>query len=190
MGSLIIGLVIGWVIGMVVGWNKIVREVLLPPVEFIRQMPLLALVSLFILWFGGREIGIYLYIIYGVSIMILMNTINALRNVPVMYIHYAETLGANRITIFKNVIIPAMIPEILGGLRVIIAVVWAIGMAGEYFMAQSGLGRVMIMSEYFQLTGQMIVITFLYIIFAYVIDNFVVWLFSKLIRWAPTLRNI
>ncbi len=183
------GLVIGIGLGLLVGFSDTARRIVFPPVEFIRQTPLLALLTLFVLWFGGRELGIYLYVFYGVSVMIFVNTVNAIRNVPGIYTKFALTLGASKREIYYHIVVPAIVPELLGGIRVIIGIVWAIGMAGEYFMAQKGLGRIMIMSEYFQFTGQMIIIVMIYIVFAFVTDKVLVRVFSRVLRWAPTLRN-
>lgn len=188
-GGLIIGLVVGCAGGLLVAFNQTTRRILFPPIEFIRQTPLLALLTLFLLWFGGSEIGIYFYVVYGVSVMIFVNTINAIRNVPEMYIMFARTLGANKAQTYLKVVMPAIVPELVGGVRVIIGVVWAVGMAGEYFMAQKGLGRIMIMSQYFQFTGQMIIVVMMYIILAFVTDSLFVRLTSRALRWAPTLRN-
>jgi ABC-type nitrate/sulfonate/bicarbonate transport system permease component len=117
--------------------------------------------------------------------MVVINTIEAIRNVPPVYFQYARTLGASRLQAYRTVILPAMLPELIGGIRVVLGLSWAIVLAAEYLASQSGLGRILIMAEKWLYTGRMIVIIFLIIAYSLLLN----WLFLKvakhITRWMP-----
>src|SRR5690554_1374845 len=60
-----LGMLLGVFLGILMAWSPTVKKYLQPIVSFIRPIPLLALVPLFILWFGGKEAGNILYIVFG-----------------------------------------------------------------------------------------------------------------------------
>jgi ABC-type nitrate/sulfonate/bicarbonate transport system permease component len=84
----------------------------------------LALISLFLVWFGGAPIGIYLYIIFSIAMMMVVATVNAIQNVHPIYIQFAQTLGASRGKVFRTVVLPAIMPELFGGIRVAVGIAW------------------------------------------------------------------
>lgn len=187
VGGTILGLILGIGCGLLMGWNRTVYKTFICPLELIRQIPLLALSAIFVYWFGGRELGAYLFIAYAVFVMIIINTLNAIRNVPPRYSQFARTLGATPSQVYKKVIIPAIIPELGGGMLVIAALAWHFTMASEYIAVQKGLGRIMIISEYFSLTGRMVVITLFYILYANIFNVLIKKSLYRLTKWAPTL---
>src|SRR5271168_296658 len=83
----------------------------------VRSVPLFALIPLFLFWFGGKEMGIYLYITFAVSVIIATNTYEAVCNVPGDFANQARLLGATRPQIFRTVYLQAIGPEMLGSLR-------------------------------------------------------------------------
>jgi len=111
--------------------------------------------------------------------MIVINTIVAIRNVNPIYINFARTLGSNNMRVFKTVILPAIVPELTGGIKVVIGVSWAITLAAEYLVAQRGLGRIMILAERYLFTGRMIIIIILFMIYSLLLN----WLFGKLMNF-------
>ena len=52
---------------------------------------------------------------------IVINTLEAIRNVPQVSIHYALTMGASRGQVFRTIVLPAIVPELVGGIRVGVA---------------------------------------------------------------------
>jgi len=183
LSGLIVGVLLGSGIGLLMGSVRFIRNLIEWPLQFARMIPPLALIPLFLVWFGGREIGIFIYITFSIFVMIVVNTIQAIKNVPHKYIKYAYTMGANKYQLYRTIIIPAIIPEITGGIRVAVGVSWAIGLAGEYLAAQSGLGRLMILSEQFTYTGRMFVIAVLFMFYNVIINNLVILFSNYVTRW-------
>ena len=183
-GSLL-GAVSGVLVGMLIGYSSLFRALAEPTLNFIRTIPILALIPLFLVWFGGSETGNILYIGFAVFAMVVINTVEAIGHVPPVYFHYARTLGASRLQAYRTVVLPAMLPELVGGIRVVVGFSWAILLAAEYLASQAGLGRILIMAERWLYTGRMIVVILLIIIYSLILN----WLFLKLAhyltRWMP-----
>jgi ABC-type nitrate/sulfonate/bicarbonate transport system permease component len=180
-----IGVVVGVGLGFAVALNSYVRRFLYPPVNVVRTFPLLALTLLFLIWFGGSETGVYAFIAFGVSTMLFVNTVSAVRNVPVIHVRYARTLGASGPRVFRTVIVPAVIPELMSGLQVALGLAWAMALAAEYLGTQAGLGRLILFFELFQFTGRMVVVVALFVIWAVVAYLLLDVVGKRVTRWVP-----
>jgi sulfonate transport system permease protein len=69
------------------------------PIQFLRSLPLLAMVPLFQLWFGTYVIGEVLFVSYGIGVIVFAGSVNAVRNVPQIYLDNARSLGASQATL-------------------------------------------------------------------------------------------
>lgn len=180
-----LGAFLGIGVGLILSMNKNIRALIEPPVLLVRTIPILALIPLFIVWFGGREYGNILFIAFAVFSMLVINTIEAVRNVPPIYGQLASTLGASRWQTFRTVTLPAIIPELGGGLRVVLGLSWAITLAAEYLVVDSGLGRILMLSERFLFMGRMIVVVLLFMIYSVALNGLVLRATRYLTRWMP-----
>lgn len=185
IGGTIIGMFLGIILGLLSTLNNTINRLITLPVQFARQIPLLVLIPLFLLWFGGREIGIYIYVTFGIFIILFVSTVNAVNNVPIVQKQFARTLGANKKQIYTTVIIPSIMPEIGGAISVSLALAWAITLGGEYLGAQSGLGRMLILSEYFLYTERMILIVLLFMFYSIALNAIFRRIFLRFIKWKP-----
>ncbi len=186
--GVVLGVGLGIGIGLLVGWSRWVRDVILPPVLLLRTIPILALIPLFLFWFGGREIGILIYIVFAVFSMMIINTLEAIRNVPAVYHDYARCMGASPWQVYYTVVVPFIMPSLLGGIRVIIGVSWAITLAGELLATNSGLGWLMILSERFLMTGRMIVIVVLFVLYSMILNLLFLKSTGWVTRWLPRVQ--
>jgi len=128
----------------------------------VRSVPLFALIPLFLYWFGGREAGIYIYITFGVFVIVATNTYEAVCNVPPDYANQAYLLGATRLQVFRTVYVHAIGPELIAGLRNALGLSWAFSLGAEYLSANSGLGYLVYQSYLYSDMGKLIVFALLY----------------------------
>jgi ABC-type nitrate/sulfonate/bicarbonate transport system permease component len=189
VGGTATGIVIGVGLGLLMYWSPRLRRVIEPIILVIRNTPLLALMPLFLLWFGGKEIGTMLFIVFAMSLMIVVNTINAIDHLPPVYAKYAQTMGATRWDVTRTVVLPAILPELLSGVRVVVGMAWAITMGAEFLGAQSGLGRILIFSMNYLSMGRMIVILLIYMILAVILYKIIEVIGGRITRWSarPTM---
>ena len=178
-----IGIVVGVLIGMLLAWNNYLKWLFEIPILIIRAIPPLALIPLFLIWFGGNELGNITYIAFVIASMISINTIVAIGNVNPIYRNFAFTLGANKWRVFRTVVLPTIIPELGGGIRVVIGISWAVTLGAEYLAAQTGLGRIMILSEKFLFTGRMIIIILLFMLYAFILNQLFLRILNRITKW-------
>jgi ABC-type nitrate/sulfonate/bicarbonate transport system permease component len=128
-------------LGLVMGTVPLLRRVLMGPVELLRPVSAIAWIPLAILWFGIGLNSVVFVIFIGCVFIILLNTLAAVREVDPDLVKAARTLGADRRTIFRKVVIPAALPGILLGIRVALAGAWGGVIVAEMIASQEGIGH-------------------------------------------------
>jgi sulfonate transport system permease protein len=146
---------------------------------------LLALLPLFLAWFGGRETGAVAFIAYAVFTMMFISTLEAVRNVDPVVQDYARTLGASRARVYGTVVMPAIVPELTGGVRVVLGLAWAILLAAEFLASQNGVGHILILAQQYAYTDRMILIVLLIMLYTYLLDRAFSAFANRVTRWAP-----
>lgn len=146
MFKILIGYFVGSLAGIGVGllmtWNRAIYRFMDPLIESMRPVPPIATIPFFILWFGISNFGQILLIAMGVAMIAIVNTVEAVANISPIYINASRTLGASSGRIYRTIIIPAIAPSLVAGLRVCAASSFTLGVAAEFMGAQSGLGYV------------------------------------------------
>jgi ABC-type nitrate/sulfonate/bicarbonate transport system permease component len=121
-------------------WQRLER-VLDPVVELFRPISPLAWIPLAILWFGIDEGGKIFVIFIGTFFPILLNTIAGAKSIDPVLIHAGRVLGcADDASLFRKVVLPASLPQVIVGLRISFGTGWAAIIAAELVAARSGLG--------------------------------------------------
>ncbi len=134
-----LGLWMGWVRGAFVTLN--------PLFQILRPISPIAWIPLAILWFGvGNASPIYLIFIASVFPMIVQTTAGV-HTIEKRYLRAAENFGVSRATLFRRVVIPAVLPQIIVGMRVGLGVAWLVVVAAEMIALRSGLGYLIIDSR-------------------------------------------
>lgn len=183
--GLVVGAVLGTLLGLMISWSVWARRVLDLPVQILRGLPLLAMVPLFQLWFGTYFLGKVAFIGYGVGVLFVAGTMNAVRNVPQIYIDNARTLGASKMAIYRDVIVPGIFPELRATILLSLGLGWATVIGAEYLGAQSGLGYILVYAQSYGFVDRMFLVALLFV--AYAALSFVVFnrISAWLLRWAP-----
>ena len=178
-----LGIIFGIGIGLLLGISKLVREIALPPILLLRTIPIMALIPLFLFWFGTREIGILIFIIFAVFSIMIVSTLEAVRNVPNIFLNHARCLGATKLQVYKTVVIPYILPTLNGSVRVVLGISFALVLAGELLATDKGLGWLMILSERYLQTGRMMVIVIIFIIYAIILNITYIKISNKINHW-------
>jgi sulfonate transport system permease protein len=183
--GMLVGAVAGTLIGLALSWSPWTRRLIDLPVQLVRGLPLLAMVPLFQLWFGTYFIGKVAFIAYGVGVLFVAGTINAVKNVPQIYIDNALTLGANKFALYRTIIIPAIFPELRATILLSLGVGWATVIGAEYLGAQSGLGYILVYSQQYGYVDRMFFVALLFILYASLSYAAFNALSARLTAWAP-----
>ena len=177
------GIILGVATGLILGISSLVREISLPPILLLRTIPIMALIPLFLFWFGTREIGIIIFVIFAVFSIMIVSTLEAIRNVPKILLHHAQCLGATKMQSYKTVVIPYILPALNGSIRVILGISFALVLAGELLATDRGLGWLMILSERYLQTGRLMVIVIIFIIYTMILNVIYIKLSNKINHW-------
>lgn len=127
-------------LGLLIGWHRRAEMALNPLVQVFRPISPLAWIPLAILWFGVGDASSIFLIFLGCFFPLLLTSINAVRNVPAVYIHAGRNFGLTTRTLISRVLYPAVVPQLLVGLRITLGVAWLVVVAAEMIAVDSGLG--------------------------------------------------
>jgi NitT/TauT family transport system permease protein len=128
-------------LGLIMGTAPLVHRLLIGPVELLRPVSAIAWIPLAILWFGIGLKSVVFVIFIGCVFIVLLNTLAAVSGVDPDLVKAARTLGADRWTIFRKVVIPAALPGILLGIRVALGGAWGGVIVAEMIASQEGIGH-------------------------------------------------
>tara|TARA_Y100001970_G_C14150695_1_gene812530 strand:+ start:184 stop:951 length:768 start_codon:yes stop_codon:yes gene_type:complete len=127
-------------LGLFAGTSLAARAALDPFIHFFRFVPALALVSLFILWFGVGELAKVNLIAFAVGFVTLVTTASGASSIDSDKLNGAKSLGANHLDLFLKIILPATLPSIFVGMRLALANAFLVIVAAEALAAQEGIG--------------------------------------------------
>lgn len=141
-GAFLLAALMAIPIGMAMSGYRAVGAALEPVIDFIRYLPVPALVPLSIIWFGvGEETKIFLLWL-GTFFQLVLLVADDMRRVPNEYFEIAYTVGANQGQALKDVAFRAMLPSLVDNLRITLGWCWTYLIIAEIVAADSGLGFV------------------------------------------------
>jgi NitT/TauT family transport system permease protein len=127
-------------LGLWMGWVSGAYYTLNPLFQMLRPISPIAWIPVAILWFGvGNMSPIFLIFISSVFPMMVQTTVGV-RTIDRRYLRAAANFGVSRSVLFRRVVIPAVLPEIIVGMRIGIGVAWLVVVAAEMVALSSGLG--------------------------------------------------
>lgn len=131
---------LGVVLGTLMGRSRIARAMIAPYIEVLRPIPAVAWIPLAILMWPTQESSIIFITFLGALFPVTLNTLHGVEQTPEVLLRAARSLGASRMRIFWNVILPAALPSIAAGLAIGMGVSWFSLLAGEIISGQYGIG--------------------------------------------------
>ncbi len=136
----VLGTVAGIVAGLAVGLFTLARSPGMAVVSALFPIPKIALVPLFIIWFGIGEGSKIATLAIGVFFPTVISTAGGVDNVPRSLIRMGQSFGLSRLAIIRSIVLPGALPAILSGFRISISIVIVLLVAAEMIGAQRGIG--------------------------------------------------
>jgi NitT/TauT family transport system permease protein len=154
LGASLSRLVLGWlsgtlaglIAGFAIGMWGIARSIGLPVVSAIFPIPKIALLPLFIIWFGIGEPSKIAVIFFGVFFPTAISAYGGVDNVPRSLIRMGQSFNLPMRTIIWRIIVPGALPAILPGLRISAAIAIVLLTAAEMLGAQWGVGSLVLLA--------------------------------------------
>lgn len=135
-----LGISAGVGVGVMIGLFSLIRAGLIPLVAALFPIPKIALLPLFVIWFGIDEGSKYALIALGTFTPTVVATYGAVDNVDRTLIRMGQSFGLGWRSIVWKIVLPGALPGILSGLRVSIAIGIILLVAAEMLGAQYGIG--------------------------------------------------
>jgi NitT/TauT family transport system permease protein len=136
------GSVTGFLFGIIITQSNKSLDILNTLVEFFRVIPPLLIIPFIFLVVGNSTLSIvlapFVYSIYSVFVY----TVNAVRNIERDYILLAEQFNSSNWQVLSKVVIPAITPSLVGGLKVTASISIGVVVVAEYLGGPAGIGRV------------------------------------------------
>lgn len=187
-----VGLGIAFVAGvglaLIAGLSRLGEDIVDAPVQILRTLPALALVPLFILWFGIGETPKIALVALGASFPIYLNLHKGIRSIDPKLLEMARTLGLTRTSTIRDVILPGALPDLLIGLRFAVGISWLMLVVAEQVNAESGIGHMMMDAEDFLRTDIILVGLVIYGLLGLISDQIVRFFETILLSWRPSHR--
>lgn len=147
-------LVVGWTLGaalgvtagLMIGLFSLARAGLLPLVSAIFPIPKIALLPLFVIWFGIGEGSKIATILFGTFFPMVIATYGGVDNVDRSLIRMGQSFGLSWSSIVRKIIIPGAMPAILSGFRISVSIGIILLVAAEMIGAEFGIGSYILMA--------------------------------------------
>jgi taurine transport system permease protein len=137
------GIAIGIPLGLLVGLNRAAHTALWPLVLFFQAIGDIAWLPLLLIWFGFGLTTMTFVIVYTVIFPVVFNTALGVRSIAPELVRAARSLGASRMAVLREVILPGALPNIMTGLRNGLGYGWRALIAAEIIVGTSGIGFMM-----------------------------------------------
>ena len=157
--------VLGVPFGILIGRHEVAGAIVAPIIGFLRPIPPIAFVTLFVFYFGIGEASKIGLIFMAAFWYVVLNCADGVRSVPQLLVRAGQSMGLSPRQLFFRVIIPAAMPSIMTALRAASAISWTLVVASELLGAQAGLGFIILDSaQYFNIPATFIGIVLIGII--------------------------
>lgn len=127
-------------LGLTIGWYRRVEMAVNPIIQILRPISPLAWIPIAILWFGVGDLAAIFLIFVGCFLPLLLTAISAVQSIPAVYINAGRNFGLNFKDLVFRVLYPAVMPQLIIGLRITLGVAWLVVVAAEMIAVNSGLG--------------------------------------------------
>ena len=167
----LIAVLIGLAVGLLINHFKYLQKNLKPLILGIQTLPSVCWVPFSILWFGLSTQAILFVVVMGAAFSIAISVDNAIKNVQPIYIKAALTMGAGKRQLYRHVIFPACLPELVTGLKQGWSFAWRALMAGEVMTTSIGLGQTLILGRDLADINQVMLVMVVIVVVGIVIDK-------------------
>jgi ABC-type nitrate/sulfonate/bicarbonate transport system permease component len=170
---------------LVLALSRNMSAILQPMVRFISSVPAIALIPLFIVWFGFSQRAVYATLFYTAAIPLLFSVLTGVQKIPSVYAQGLMTLGASTRQVIADVYLPGALPGMLVGIRLTLSYGWRAVIAGELIVGSSGLGRLLAESRASNNVDEIIAVMIVIGILFLVIDRLFLYPWDKFFtsRW-------
>jgi ABC-type nitrate/sulfonate/bicarbonate transport system permease component len=139
--GLVLACAVGTVLGIAMAWWRPVQVFLSPLVEAFYPMPKSALIPVTVIWLGFGDGSKILLIFLGCMLPVTIGAFNGARSSEQVLVWSARSMGASRLRVLLDIVLPSALPELLNGIRTALALSFILLVTSELIVAREGLGN-------------------------------------------------
>lgn len=134
-----LGILMGWFAGAFVAFN--------PLIQLLRPISPIAWIPVAILWFGVGDVSPIFLIFLSSFFPMVVGTVAGVHTIEQQYIRAARNFDVKGLKLFRLVVLPGALPQVITGMRIGLGVAWLVVVAAEMIAINSGLGYLIIDSR-------------------------------------------
>ena len=127
-------------IGLAIGWYRRMELAFNPFIQILRPISPLAWIPIAILWFGVGDLAAIFLIFLASFLPMTLTAMNAVASIPEVYVNAGRNFGLRHSQLVYRVLYPAVMPQLIIGLRITLGIAWLVVVAAEMIAVNSGLG--------------------------------------------------
>ncbi|MDX6750824.1 ABC transporter permease [Geminicoccaceae bacterium 1502E] len=191
LGASLYRLIIGWslgavaglALGLAIGMSSLARSVGIPMVSALFPIPKIAMLPLFILWFGIGEPSKVATIALGTFFPTAINAYAGVDAVPRSLVRMAQSFGLSTTAIVRTVILPGALPGMLAGIRISSSIALVLLVAAEMIGAEHGVGAMVLQAGNLMRTDRLMAGVVLLSVLGLLVSAVISRLELRLLRW-------
>jgi len=182
-----IGVTVGTAMALVAGLSRLGEEIVDAPLQMLRTLPFLALVPLFILWFGIGEVPKVALVALGTTFPVYLTLFAGIRGVDPKLVEAGRVFGLDRRGMIRHVVLPGALPSGLVGLRYALGTAWLSLVIAEQINATAGIGFLINDARDFLRTDVIVVGLLVYALLGLGADALMRAVERRALSWRPAL---
>jgi NitT/TauT family transport system permease protein len=139
-----LAVLVGVPVGLFLGWFRPAFMAFNPIIQILRPISPIAWIPIAILWFKVDDRAPIFLIFLSSLFPIMVTAIAAVQNIQPVYVRAAQNFGISKFDLFRRVIFPACLPQIITSMRIALGIAWLVVVAAEMIAVNSGLGYLII----------------------------------------------
>src|SRR5947207_11268677 len=181
--GLFLAIVIGAALGIFMAWWRPVHVLLSPLVEMFYPMPKSALIPVTVIWLGFGNGSKILLIFLGCMLPVTVGAFNGARGSEQALVWSARSMGANRMRMLWDVVVPSAMPELLNGIRTALALSFILLVSSELIAAREGLGYLIGFLGASGTYDAMFAVVLTVALLGFVADRIYLLVMKRMLRW-------
>ncbi len=178
-----VGAALGTLIGIALPHVTLLRLTMTPALVVLGSTPLLILLPFLVQWFGsGRFVRSGIVVIFTFVVMATVCVRSSTQAVG-SYGQYARSLGAKPAFEMWHVVFPALVPDLIAGLRVSLSAAWSLEAVAEIVGGKSGTGRIISTMAHLANTTVILAVVVCLCIAAVAVDGILTFLARRSVAW-------
>lgn len=177
------GVLLGVLVALLMWRYRLIQTALTVPIEILRTVPPLAVVPFLLVWLGPTLASQIALLLFYSFVTAVTGSLNSISNLDPVHTNYARTMGASTTRIGATVILPSLIPSMVGTIRVCLGVAWGIQVVAEMLAGTTGMGQVFARVAPFQALDVILVGLLWLAAVAFVLDRLLLRIAAWATRW-------